>query len=108
MTQQAPGVADIAAALRQISRGFAALANAVDQDPAGLSESDRYQSVLHEWGHRGLGRAETSALLRKHGFSPQAAGGWVRGEWLETRADGRRYLTARSRRWLAEQEVGNV
>lgn len=48
--------------------------------------------------------AEASALFRKHGFSPQAAGGWVRGDWLEVRDDGRRYLTERSLRWRAEQE----
>ncbi|GAA0818628.1 hypothetical protein ACFQVD_30580 [Streptosporangium amethystogenes subsp. fukuiense] len=42
-------------------------------------------------------------MFRKQGFSPQAAGGWVRGDWLEIRDDGRRYLTDRSLSWPAER-----
>ncbi|WP_431924702.1 hypothetical protein [Nonomuraea jabiensis] len=38
-------------------------------------------------------------MFRKHGFSPQAAGGWARGEWREVHEDGRRYLTDRSLHW---------
>ncbi|NRQ35116.1 hypothetical protein HII36_25300 [Nonomuraea sp. NN258] len=94
----------IAAALRQISAGFAALADAVSADPAEPPEETRHHRLLAEWGRRGLTRSEASALFRKHGFSPQAAGGWVRGDWLEVRDDGRRYLSERSLRWLAEQE----
>ncbi|MFB4297974.1 hypothetical protein [Actinomadura sp. NTSP31] len=94
----------IAAALRQISAGFAALADAVSADPAEPPEEDRHRALITEWGEQGLTRAEASALFRKHGFSPQAAGGWVRGDWLEVRGDGRRYLTERSLRWRAEQE----
>jgi hypothetical protein len=44
-------------------------------------------------------------LFHKHGFAPQTAGGWARGDWIETRDDGRRYITERSRQWVAEQEV---
>lgn len=98
-----PDTEKIVAALRQISRGFAALADAVSAAPSN-AEDDRYRSLIAEWGERGLTRPETSALFRKHGFSPQAAGGWARGDWLETRADGRRYLTTRSLHWLAGQE----
>ncbi|GAA4639594.1 hypothetical protein GCM10023196_101800 [Actinoallomurus vinaceus] len=94
----------VAAALRQISAGYAALADAISADPAQAPEESRYRSLISEWGTRGLTRAEASALFRKHGFSPQAAGGWARGDWLEVHADGRRYLTERSRQWLAEQE----
>jgi hypothetical protein len=93
----------VAAALRQISAGFAALADAISADPAEPPAESRYQSLITEWGERGLTRAEASALFRKHGFSPQAAGGWARGDWLEIRDDGRRYLTDRSLHWLAEQ-----
>jgi hypothetical protein len=96
---------NVAAALRQISRGFAALAEAVAAGPAELSTEERYRRLMAAWGERGLTRLEASALFRKHGFPPQAAGGWARGDWMETRADGRRYLTERSRQWLAEQEA---
>ena len=68
---------------------------------------ERERAVLGEWGQRGLTRAEASALFRRHGFAPQAAGGWARGNWIESREDGRRYITERSRRWLAEQKEAN-
>ncbi|NJP98406.1 hypothetical protein HCN51_54820 [Nonomuraea sp. FMUSA5-5] len=91
---------EVAAALRQISAGFAALADAIsDTEPP---EEARYRELIQEWGQRGLTRAEASALFRKHGFSPQLAGGWARGDWLEIRDDGRRYLTERSLRWLSD------
>lgn len=99
-----PDPAQVAAALRQISRGLAALADAISSDPD-RSEEDRYLAVIAEWGRRGLDREEASRLFRKHGFSPQAAGGWVRGDWLEVRDDGKRYLTDRSLQWLADQEA---
>jgi len=93
---------EIAAALRQIGRGFNALADAIAGEPA--TEGGREVAVLREWGDRGLSRAEASALFRKYGMAPQAAGGWVRGNWIESREDGRRYLTERSRQWVAELE----
>ncbi|TDC89940.1 hypothetical protein [Actinomadura sp. 7K507] len=104
MSTPPPDLDQVAAALRQISRGLAALADAISsasRDP----EEDRYLAVMAEWGRRGLTRDESSRLFRKHGFSPQAAGGWVKGDWLEVRDDGRRYLTDRSLQWLAEQET---
>jgi hypothetical protein len=52
-----------------------------------------------------VGGGEASALFRKHGFAPQTAGGWARGDWIEVHDDGRRYITERSRGWPAEQEV---
>lgn len=91
-----------AAGQRQIARGFEALADAVAQEAA--PQEQRELAVLREWGERGLTRAEASALFRKHDFAPQAAGGWARGNWIESREDGRRYITERSRRWLVEQE----
>ncbi|MFI7128470.1 hypothetical protein ACIBQ1_22395 [Nonomuraea sp. NPDC050153] len=94
----------IAAALRQISAGFAALADAISADPAQPPADSRHRALIAEWGRKGLTRAEASTLFRKHGFPPQAAGGWARGDWLEVRDDGRRYLTDRSLRWLTEQE----
>ena len=94
--------AEVSAALHQIARGFDALADALGEPRA--PEEKRVLEVLREWDVRGLTRAEASALLRKHGFAPQAAGGWARGNWIESRADGKRYLTERSRRWVTEQE----
>ena len=95
--------AQTAAALRQIARGFNALADAVAGEPT--PQQARVGAVLREWGERGLTRDEASALFRAHGFAPQTAGGWARSNWIETRADGRRYLTEDSLRWLAEQET---
>lgn len=106
MTMEPPSslqMQQVAAALRQISAGFAALADAISADEAETPAETRHRALLSEWGRQGLTRAEASALFRKHGFSPQAAGGWVRGDWLEIRDDGRRYLTDRSLHWLAEQ-----
>jgi hypothetical protein len=95
---------EVAAALRQIAKGFAALADAVVSTPGQPPQQDRAASLLREWGDRGLSRGEASALFRKHGFAPQTAGGWARSDWIETRPDGRRYVTESSRRWLAGQE----
>ena len=92
-------------AVRQIARGFEALADAIAAEPDQRSGALRALAVLSEWGDRGLTRAEASALFRKHGFAPQTAGGWARGDWIESRDDGLRYITERSRRSLAEQEV---
>ena len=94
---------DVAAALRQISRGFEALAAAVDDDGGAVTAAERYRAVLTEWADRGLTREQASALLRRHGFAPQSAGGWARGDWIETRDDGLRYLTERSHRWIDDQ-----
>ncbi|TDC49069.1 hypothetical protein E1281_23870 [Actinomadura sp. KC345] len=104
MSASPPDLDQVAAALRQVSRGLAALADAISgasQHP----EEARYLAVMAEWGRRGLTRDESSRLFRKHGFSPQAAGGWVKGDWLEVRDDGRRYLSDRSLQWLADPEA---
>jgi hypothetical protein len=93
-----------AAALRQIARGFADLADALDDTGPGPPEDDRTAALLVEWGSRGLTREEASALFRRHGFAPQTAGGWARGDWIETR-DGLRYASARSLSWLEEWRV---
>jgi hypothetical protein len=93
---------ELAAALRQIARGFNALADAVAGEAT--PEELRVLGVLRDWRDRGLTRSEASGLFRKHGFAPQTAGGWARAAWIETRTDGRRYLTEESHRWLAEQE----
>jgi hypothetical protein len=98
------GLQDIAAAIRQIARGFDALADAISGTPDQPSESVRAAALLREWGDHGLTRSEASTLFRRHGFAPQTAGGWTRGDWIETRADDRRYITGRSRQWLAEQQ----
>lgn len=89
------------AALRVIARGFSDLAAALD-DERKVPEDDRIAALLGEWGARGLTREEASALFRRHGFAPQTAGGWARGEWIETR-DGLRYASARSQEWLRER-----
>jgi hypothetical protein len=92
----------IAVALRQIARSLEALADALDGERPSASE-DKYLLVLHEWGQRGLTRQEASALFKRHGFAPQAAGAWARDQWIEVREDGRRYLTERSHIWVAKK-----
>jgi hypothetical protein len=96
---------EIAAAVRQIAKGLEALADAIVGKSDQPAEALRELAILREWGDRGLTRAEASALFRKHGFAPQTAGGWARGDWIESREDGRRYITERSHQWLAEQEI---
>jgi hypothetical protein len=96
---------DVATALRQIARGFNALADAIAGETT--PEELRALALLREWGGQGLTRSEASALFRKHGFAPQTAGGWTRADWIETRDDGRRYLTSESHRWLAEREASD-
>src|SRR5882757_1581254 len=93
---------EIAIALRRIARGFDALADAVGG--VGGDVTTRQMQVIRAWGDRGLTREETSALFRDNGFPPQTSGGWARGEWIESRDDGLRYLTARSLELLAEEE----
>ncbi len=96
---------EVATALRQIARGFTALADAIARETT--PEERRVFSLLRDWGDQGLTRSEASALFRRHGFAPQTAGGWTRADWIETRGDGRRYLTGESHRWLAESERSN-
>jgi hypothetical protein len=96
---------EVAGALRQIARGFDALADAVAAGPDQPPQEERVFAVLREWGERGLSRDEARTLFRKHGFAPQTAGGWARGDWIEQRDDGLRYITERSRDWVAEQQA---
>ncbi|WP_157247975.1 hypothetical protein [Nonomuraea typhae] len=90
------------AALRQIAKGFEELAAALGpaDEP---DESERTAGLIAEWGTRGLTQRQASALFRKHGFAPQTAGGWARGDWIAIGEDGLRYLTARSHEWLEER-----
>ncbi|MBS1888211.1 MAG: hypothetical protein JSU06_13580 [Actinobacteria bacterium] len=94
---------EIAAALRQIAGGFGRLAAAISGDAPPTNQ--RMLDLMREWGDRGLSREEASSLFRRHGFSPQTAGGWSRGGWIELRDDDRRHLAERSRRWMAEQDT---
>jgi hypothetical protein len=96
---------ELASAIRQIARGLDSLADAIDGKSDQSPGAARELAILREWGERGLTRAEASALFRKHGLAPQTAGGWARGDWIESRDDGRRYTTEHSRQWLSEQEV---
>jgi hypothetical protein len=95
---------NVAAAIRQIARGLEALADAIVAESGQAPVATRELAILREWGEHGLTRAEASALFRRHGLAPQTAGGWARGDWIESREDGRRYLTERSLRWLAQRE----
>lgn len=94
----------LAEALRQLAKGFAAAAAALDPPIAHPPQEERVAAVLRDWGDRGLSRRDTSDLFRRHGFAPQTSGGWANGDWIESRPDGLRYITTRSRTWLAERD----
>ncbi|MDA0634662.1 hypothetical protein OUY22_14660 [Nonomuraea sp. MCN248] len=88
--------------LRLVARGLEEVAAALgEHDPA--SEDERTARVIQEWGRRGLTQKEASELFQRHGFAPQTTGGWARGDWVEIRDDGLRYLTGKSHRWLEER-----
>lgn len=78
------------------------LARAIE-DESVEPPTDRYLAVFRDWSDRGLTREQTSALLRKHGFAPQAAGAWSRDDWIKIADDGFRYLTERSHAWVKER-----
>lgn len=94
-----PDLAAIAAALRQVSRGLDALADALSGVPDEPSQDERYRAAIAEWGERALTGPESIALLRKHGFAPQAVGGWIKGGWMQAGDDGLRRMTAHSLEW---------
>jgi hypothetical protein len=94
-----PDLPAIAVALRQISRGLDALAEALSGAAGEATQDERYRAVIAEWGDRALTGPESIALMRRHGFAPQAVGGWIKGGWMETGADGLRRMSARSRKW---------
>lgn len=96
-----PDLIAIATALRQVGRGLDALADALSGVPVEPSQDERYRAAITEWGERALTGPESIALLRKHGFAPQAVGGWIKGGWMEAGEDGLRRMTARSQEWLA-------
>src|SRR5687768_6620370 len=94
-----PDLVAIAAALRQVSRGLDALADALTGATGEPTQDERYRAAIAEWGDRALTGPESIALLRRHGFAPQAVGGWIKGGWMEAGADGLRRMSARSREW---------
>ncbi|MEV0345392.1 hypothetical protein AB0H88_06480 [Nonomuraea sp. NPDC050680] len=96
-------VARTQAALRLIARGFEELAAALGEAQEEAGEDERTARVIEEWGRRGLTQKEASALFQRHGFAPQTTGGWARGDWVEIRDDGLRYLTAKSHTWLEDR-----
>ncbi|WP_021598260.1 hypothetical protein [Actinomadura welshii] len=95
--------ARLQAGLRLIARGLEEIAGALD-GPDEPGELERMARVMREWGPGGLRKDEASALFKRHGFAPQTTGGWTRGDWVEIGGDGLRYLTAKSREWLAGYE----
>jgi hypothetical protein len=98
-------VDELARALRQLASSIGAVADALVPQPS--PQDVRTQALLLEWGDRGLDRAEVRALFVRHGFAPQAVGGWARGSWIEERADGLRYASELSRQWLADRGGGD-
>jgi hypothetical protein len=92
----------IAAALRQISRGIADVADLLDGNISGDSDRvAREAAALYEFPMApapGLSRAQASAAFKKHGLNPRAFGSWVQGGYL-ARKDDERWLTKKGREW---------
>jgi len=97
----------LAAAYRQIGRAYAEAARVLDGDVPGTERTDRRLAVMKRFdvpASQGLSREEASRAFRDNGYSPQSFGGWVRRGWIVRDGD-RRFLTARGRAWIAEQEA---
>lgn len=103
--------AAIAAALRQVSRGIADIADLIDGNIAGDSDRvAREAATLYEFDvspDRGLSRAQASAAFKKHGLNPRAFGSWVQGGYLARDGD-RRWLTDFGREWAHSKTKGAV
>jgi hypothetical protein len=97
-----PDLVAVAAALRQVSRGLDALADALCGAAGEPTQDERYRAAIAEWGDRALTGPESIALMRRHGFAPQAVGGWIKGGWMEVGADGLRRMSARSLDWVGD------
>lgn len=52
---------------------------------------------------QGLTREEASAAFRENGLDPRSSGSWTMHGWI-TRDGDRRYITAKGKKWLAEQD----
>jgi hypothetical protein len=76
----------IAAALRQVSRSIADVADLLDGNLPGTSDRvAREVATLYEFPmskEQGLNRAEASAAFKKHGLDPRSLGSWVQGGYL--------------------------
>ena len=100
----------LAAAFREIGRGYTAAAALLEGPPDASQQSGA--ALMREFDKapgEGLTMEEASLACRRHGFRPQTVGAWARAGWLETRAeDGatRRYLTSQGRKRLAELANG--
>jgi hypothetical protein len=97
----------IAAALRQIGRGYLELADAIVGNITGSTDLDaREVAALREFPvsrEHGLTRHRASAVFKKHGLEPRAIGAWVRHGYLERQGD-LRWLGAKGRERLEQAE----
>jgi hypothetical protein len=94
--------AAIAAALRQVSRSIADVADLLDGNIPGDSDRvAREAATLYEFDvppEQGLSRVQASAAFKKHGLNPRSFGSWVQGGYLARDGD-RRWLTDVGRKW---------
>jgi NADPH-dependent ferric siderophore reductase len=88
-----------------ISRGFKTCAEAIPTANATeLTDAERDLAFARDWRERGgLTQSEAAELCARWGLPGQKISAWVRGEWAEIH-DGRRYLTAKAQRWLAQND----
>jgi hypothetical protein len=95
------------AALRKIGAGIQDLIGALDDEGgAEKTKTEREIALMKEFDRSpgdGLTQVEAVRACKRHGFTPQTVGAWVRGGYLEIRNDELRYLTKEGRRWLEEQ-----
>ena len=103
--------AAIAAALRQVSRSIADVADLLDGNIPGDSDRvAREAATLYEFDvspEQGLSRVQASAAFKKHGLNPRSFGSWVQGGYLARDGD-RRWLTDYGREWADSKTKSSV
>ena len=99
------------AALRKVAAGVQDVIDVLDTEgSAEKTKKEREIALLMEFDRGsgdGLTRQEALRACKRHGFTPQTVGAWVRGAYLEIRNDDLRYLGDEGRRWL-EKHGGMV
>jgi hypothetical protein len=93
----------LASGLRQVIRGLATIADALDSDGHGDDELSRKADAFRRFDvppADGLSQTAASLACRENLISPKAVGAWI-SQGLVARAGDRRWLTDKGREWLA-------
>jgi hypothetical protein len=96
------------AALRKVATGIQDIIDALDDEGGSEKpQTEREIALAKEFDRapgNGLTKEEALRACKRHGFTPQTVGAWVRGGYIEIRADDRRYL-GKERGWLERRGV---